>query len=119
MKRDMDLIRKIMLAVEASESLDKPPSSIEGYSDDDVAAHAYLMKEAGLAEGPEITHLESPQRQAWATRLTWEGHEFLDLARNDTNWAKAKEKAGKAAGETTFTIWKAILVEIARQAVGL
>ena len=46
MKRDMDLIRKLMLAVEASESLGKPPRSIDGYSDDDVAAHAYLLVEA-------------------------------------------------------------------------
>lgn len=115
MKRDMELCRMILLAVEANGAT----RTIDGYEDDDVLAHAYLMKEAGLVDGPEISHLGTPERQALATRLTWDGHEFLDLARNDTNWAKAKEKAGKAAGETTFTIWKAILVEIAKQAIGL
>jgi hypothetical protein len=37
-------------------------------------------------------------------RLTWQGHDFLDAARNDTIWSKAKEKFLKPGISWTFSI---------------
>lgn len=42
--------------------------------------------------------------KAFIKRLTWEGHEFLDAARNDTTWRKAKDKFLKPAGAWTFSL---------------
>ena len=52
MKRDMDLVRKILLEASAREGacMGKNPT-IEGYSDDQVAHHVCLMQQGGLVEG--------------------------------------------------------------------
>lgn len=88
MKRDFDLIRLLLLEREGDTSVDFSP-----YNQDQINYHKALIVEAGLAEGP----VKYSGRQAsdipsavHLLRLTWEGHEFLDKARNDTVWKKAK-----------------------------
>lgn len=48
-------------------------------------------------------------------KLTWEGHEFLDAAREDTRWNKAKEVAAKT-GSLTFSMLKEVLVQLSAEA---
>ena len=56
MKRDMQLIRKMILLVEESPGGFAPhPMSIEGYTDAEIGYNAYLMIDAGLAAGADIT----------------------------------------------------------------
>jgi hypothetical protein len=55
MKRDMELIRNILLAVEASPTAWAPSAvqelQMEGYTEEEVGYHALLIIEAGLARG--------------------------------------------------------------------
>ncbi len=87
MKRDMELIRKILLAVEIS-----PPDedlenlTFEGYKYEEIQYHAWLLINAGLAQGFETHPGYSPGPVVRS--LTWAGHEFLDTARDERRWKK-------------------------------
>ena len=53
------------------------------------------------------------QYECYAANLTWEGHEFLDIARNDNVWKSASEKITKKLVSISFDMLKIILVDIA------
>lgn len=119
MKRDMDLVRKILLALEEHEEGFAPPDfHVRGYSEDQVGYHVHLMIQGGLLLGCDTTHLGSTSPTASATSMTWLGHDFLDAARDKNVWHQAKaivEKLGSAA----FEVWKAVLIEVTKRSLGL
>jgi hypothetical protein len=91
--------------------------TIDGYSDEDVAAHAYLMDQAGLIVAVETTHMRSSSRTAIPRSITWYGYEFLEAARNQSIWEKAKAKARHAGVPFLFDILKQLAVEMAHKAL--
>ena len=93
MKRDMDLVRKILLHVEENEdghiSLDIPD-----HSRDEIYRHVELMKDKDLVEAVIVPAGDGAGHEILACevmRLTWAGHDFLDAARSDTVWEQAKK----------------------------
>ena len=76
----MDLVRKIMLAVEASDRrLDSSMIRITGYTGESITEHLRLLDEAGLIEGTMAYSVEHTLK--WIElRLTWGGHDFFDAA---------------------------------------
>lgn len=120
MKRDMDLIRKILLAVEASDSGWSPESlTIDGYSDREVGYHCLLIVEAGLCNGEETTGGHDASPNAFLDRLTWQGHEFLDAARDHTLWTRAITACKKGATSVSFVVLVQLLHKYAAQQIGL
>jgi hypothetical protein len=118
MKRDMDLVRRILLVCEAHEHGYAPrPLAVDGYTDEQIGYHAMLMVEAGLLHGTSISQFGSPSPAYLASSLTWAGHEFLDAARDDTVWAKAKGAAA-AAGGVAFDVLKELLVAYLKDKAG-
>ena len=108
MKRDMDLARKILLALEAQpiEALGDP-IEIEGHDDDEVSYHIKLLDDARLLEGRDDC---ADETFSWcALSLTWEGHEFLDVARQDTRWERAKLSVGEKFGAVAFWVVSEVL----------
>ncbi len=104
MKRDMDIIRQIAFATElldAGESLD----TLEGISEEIFSAHVEWMKDAGLVDA-HVLKVTSGVYGAMVLRLTWEGCDFIDAARSDTLWAKAKETVLRPSASWTFDILK-------------
>ena len=95
MKRDLETIRSILLKAEASSEAFRCETPEEIYN-------AVLLSDAGLIEG----RFSPPTLPNTATilRLTWQGHDFLDAARDDTIWSKAKEKFLKPGISWTFSI---------------
>jgi len=73
-----------------------------------------LLFEAGYIEANDLS--SDNEVTVVATRLTWEGHEFLDAARSNTNWTKAKT-ALDGVGSFTLDILKKVLADIALQSV--
>jgi hypothetical protein len=53
------------------------------------------------------------------TRLTWNGHVFLDLARNKNIWNKAKEIVIQNGGSIAMESLKALLLKLSMSALGL
>jgi glycerophosphoryl diester phosphodiesterase len=115
MKRDMDLLRAILLSVEAEEHGFAPDIKIPDYTQEEIGYHAVLLGEAGLAVVANITTLDSKSPQARIIRLTWSGHEFLDAARDKTIWNQAKDKIGSAS----IQIWMAMLTTLIQKKLGL
>lgn len=103
MKRDMDLVRRILLAASDlpfGESL----KELEGVSSDDFVQHVIWLNEAGLIKAWIVEMLEG--EQAEVQRLTWSGCDFTDAIRNDTLWAKAKGTVLKPSMSFTFDVLK-------------
>jgi len=97
MKRDLDLIRTLLIRAESGDT--ELPCTKEEF-----AYHVALLKDAGLVEGDVLIGSSGQPAEAHITRLTWTGHEFLDAARNNTVWNAAKEKFIKPGASWTFSI---------------
>lgn len=119
MKRDMELIRKLLLEVEDSEGWAPDTFEIEGYSDEQIGYHCHLLVQSGLAEGSDTTTSGSSAPSAMLTTLTWEGHEFIEAARDEKRWKKAMGLAASKGGAVSTEILKALLVSLARQSLGI
>jgi hypothetical protein len=116
MKRDMDLLRAFLLRVE-----EVPykfggigaPVEVPGYSSEEVYYHALLAQDEKLIEAKF-----SRNGLAFVVvRLTYQGHEFLDLARDDTRWNKAKEKVKSTTGTLAVETLKTALSFLAQAAL--
>jgi hypothetical protein len=109
MKRDPDLIKQILIQVEA---LDQAALnlSVEGYDQSTVNEHILLCVDAGLLDGGVTQDSLGRAAVSVVKRLTPPGHEFLRLARNSPLWNKAKstfkEKAVTYSVEMLFAYLK-------------
>jgi hypothetical protein len=116
MKRDMDLVRAVLMEIEKAPfdggSLD---ISVPGHSSEEISYHILLMHEARLIEAVDLSSLDGV---CWKPkRLTYEGHEFLDAARNDTFWKKAKDKVTTSTGTLTLEGLKIALSALMKHAI--
>lgn len=92
MKRDMDLVRRILFEVEKLPPLTARRIEVEGYSMNEVAYHCEMLYRYGLIKryhGDEIDQLDGVI-DFWVEDLTWQGHDFLEKIREDTVWNKTK-----------------------------
>jgi hypothetical protein len=112
MRRDSDLIRAILLAIEADERCEiLCLPKIDDYDDAMVHFHARLLIEKGLLKTffPDRTG-----KQPWVCiRLTWEGYDFLDTIRDPMVWRSVKRAATKVGSwsiETIAAIAKAMIL---------
>ena len=118
MNRDMDLCRRVLLAIE-----DSPPSKTVqffnftgAYPKDTVAEHVVLLEEAGLLEANIERTFDGIGFSI--NRLTWDGHDFLDAARDEGRWVTAKQCLADAGVNISFALLKEKLEDLARKALG-
>ena len=118
MKRDMDLIRQILLRIEESPSAIDivPMNNFQNHKTEEVQYQLYLLNQAGLIEAHDASSGGGLVYMPF--RLTWQGHEFIDSARDDDNWNKAKTVITKIGG-FTFSILSQLLVSYLKQQAGL
>lgn len=92
MQRNMDLVREILLAIEA-EYVDTAiiDLEIDGYDMNTVAYHCKILKDAYLISNYKGLYGDNRLLNFYVGNLTWEGHEFLDKIRIVTVWDKTKE----------------------------
>ena len=118
MKRDMDLIRQILMEIEKHrEPLGSFSLDIENHSPDEISYHVKLLAEAGLVEALDMSSFSGFEWQA--TSLTWHGHEFLDAARDETVWNKTKAVVQAQGGSLPFDVIKGLVAKAAAAAAGL
>lgn len=100
MKRDMDLVREILLQVESHNSPDEELENlkVEGFDDLLIFYHVHLLSDAGLLWATEARAIGIYEWSPIA--LTWAGHEFLDSIRDPEIWEKTKNSARSAGGFT-------------------
>ena len=102
MKRDMNLVRDIMLEIEDCSSIDGDPLQVSDlarvgteYDSDDILGHCELLIERGFVKGTILTTWEGSD--GLIESLTWDGTEFLDKIRRKTVWEKTKERIGSSS----------------------
>ena len=92
MKRDMELIRKILFKIEEEvDNLVVFDLEIEEYSMDQVAYHCDLLYNGGFLKDYKGIYSCDGLDDFGVSGLTWVGHELLDDIRSDTVWNKTKE----------------------------
>jgi hypothetical protein len=124
MKRNLDLIRQMMLSLEQDSRFNgrshrhlsaSEAAPIPGFNDDVLAYNLmmiidekWLDADYGMNSG-----------KFRVTRLTADGHDFIDSTRSPDVWDKAKSIAATAGGETLRFVWEAakglIRAEITRK----
>ncbi len=120
MKRDMDLVRKLLRAIEESETPARSPDlHIEGFTDDQVGYHLMIMGEAELVTGGDVTPNDSEYPVWIGLRLTWKGHEFIDAANDDSVWAKVKGAAKGLPMAVAMPLLKAYLIHEGKRVLHL
>ncbi len=125
MKRDMDLVRKILQKLESKGdplfsgmSIEPNLFSVEGYSENQVNYHLTIMGEAGLISIIDSSSKSDPFG-AIPLRLTWAGHEFLETSRNEKLWSKAKKMLTEKIGGLSFEILKETLIQLIKENLSL
>lgn len=113
MKRDMVLVRQILLALEAQQehraTVDLP---IAGYKSIEVRYHMLILAQAGLVDfEPERTEAGRMIR-AYVFGLTWSGHEFLDAVRSNKIWRKLLRHRQAAGCPLPFDLMKTLATEL-------
>lgn len=100
MKRDMDLVRDILLKIEEADS-----ANVRDFLSQDATEEEYLkltehlhmlIDEVGFVSGIQAHTMAGKN---WLNlRLTWDGHEYLDTIKDPEIWRLTKEGATKAGG---------------------
>ena len=119
MKRDMDLVREIMLKVEALPA--GPPVLYRMGEVEDLVLlnHLEMLIEAGLVRGKISRSQGSRGDVIGISTLTWEGHEWVDAVRDPRVWDEAKTTLLESGGSLSFELTKAVATRILRMRVGL
>ena len=121
MKRDMDLIRQLLLRIETSEDKAALNFDIPGYPEKDIDYNLDLLISAGLVNGTGEGTFGGTY-YVNVSGLTWQGHDFLDAVRSDSVWSAAGEvaqDAGLGLGGLTLEMAKSICVSIIEGKLGL
>jgi len=116
MTRDMDLIRTLLLWADSEPKLDGTPGKFlifensaevgaPGHSKEEVAYHLRLLVEAGFLLGKFHPTTGLPV----ISRMTWNGHEFLDDIKDAGVWESTKARIAGLPG-----VALAIIAEIAK-----
>jgi hypothetical protein len=117
-KRDMELIRMVMLAAEKT----KEPNELidpkfDGHNETEISYHVALLDDAGLLHGQDRSAIGVFRWSAGA--LTWAGHEFVEAIKDESAWKEALAITAKAGGGTVFEILQKALRQVLEKRAGL
>lgn len=119
MKRDMELVRKLLFYFEAkpdSRHVVIPP--IEGYEESLIKYHCNLLYDAGLLNCEPVKSSTSDRVISVVPfALTWAGHEFLDKIRAETTWNNIKTQAKEKSLSLSFNIVNELAQRLALSAI--
>lgn len=100
MKRDMDLIRDLLLEIERNPLYDgtkwvhpNNPNElgITNHSFEEVDYHLVMLVEEEFVKGKVLASMDEAET-VMINKLTWEGHELLDNIRDPGIWGKTKAR---------------------------
>ena len=109
MKRDMDLVRRILIEIEEKDN----EIQIEGYSPEQINYHIRLLLEAELIRATDVSSFDG--EEYLIDGLTWQGHEFLDQARSETVWNKAKKFLSEKGVDLSLHALKTALAIVTKE----
>jgi Hypothetical protein (DUF2513) len=120
MKRDMDLIRELLLKFESwpmerGDVVHVTPEDTEfsalGHSAQEIEYHVNLLLEAGMIDSPTQSNVG-----IYFRGISWQGHDFLDSVRDPKIWERTKRGA-EAAGGFTIDLLKDLATGFVRKQI--
>ena len=113
MERDMDLVKKMLLAIEKKQPSDlrNEDLEIEGYSHQKISYHVKMMAEAGLVEAIDFSN--NTTGIDWRSiSLTWEGHVFLGTSKDEKQWKKTKQIINRNGLSISVEVLKTLISKL-------
>lgn len=118
MKRDLDLVRYILLcAEEADGPLDETKIMEFGCDMATAAFHVELMRARGLVEARVAYAAGGVPVDVEVSALTWEGYDYLDAIRSGVVWKRAKEAISKTVGDASLSVAKDVCTALSASLV--
>ncbi|MGE8360294.1 DUF2513 domain-containing protein [Pseudomonas sp.] len=106
MKRDWNLIRSLLLEIEALEwGRQFSPRPLDGHSLEVVNHHLHLLEKAGLVECIDYYRWNGEPARV-ANALTLLGHDLLDSIRDDDGWYEKKASLLTYLGMTPYDAFR-------------
>src|SRR5688572_11501611 len=130
MKRDMDLVRKILFKMADNDkhsSYSPGHLKVDGYTQQQVDYHLKMMAQA------DLLHIDTMEQTSYVSKspewttpkvymsyysVSWNGHEFLEAARDNTRWEKAKGAMAHAGG-FAVDVMKQLLIQYLKEELKL
>ncbi len=119
MKRDLDLVRQLMLQIEALPAAPPVQYRMSEIEDPVLLAHLEMLIEAGLVNG-RISRSQGARGDVISVSgLTWRGHEWIEMVRSQSLWNDVKTTVLDGGGVLTFELTKAVAAKILRARLAL
>ena|ERR1043166_5041248 len=120
MQRDLELIRNILLdaeSVPAGQTIFG--FEFSGQTEAEILGHVELLIDAGYLDGTIMRGRQGQPMKCAVKKLTWEGHEFLADAKNDTVWKRVVAEAKEKGTSTSMVVIQGLLSKAAQKFAGL
>jgi uncharacterized protein DUF2513 len=115
MRRDMEVVRKVLSAIQERKDLTLKTLQVDGLDDFTVGYHVAMLHAAGYIEGASALTSRLPYTEVLVKDLTWEGHEFAGAILSDeSTWEKVKAAIGP---EKLVSLPLKVVQEIATKAL--
>lgn len=113
MKRNFDLIREILIALEERQSTLADTVEITGYSMEEIAYNCELLYSAGFVNSYNPLYASDSLEWFSVGSLTWEGSEYLSKIRSGTVWNKIKSVISSKGIPLSIDVVKTIGTQLA------
>jgi hypothetical protein len=113
MKRDWEVIRKILLELQdmSRAEISDLQYRLDNYDEDRETLHVFMLYDAGFLQGIDTGGLAG--RGLMSPTLTWEGHELLAKMESKPVWDHVKAKAAEQGVVMSFDV----VMLLAKQAI--
>jgi hypothetical protein len=119
MKRDLDLVRQLMLQIEALPAAPPVQYRMSEIEDPVLLAHLEMLIEAGLVNG-RISRSQGTRGDVISVSgLSWQGHEWIEMVRSQSLWNEVKSTVLDGGGVLTFELTSAVAAKIFRARLAL
>ena len=119
MKRDLDLVRQLMLQIEALPAAPPVQYRMSEIEDPVLLAHLEMLIEAGLVSG-RISRSQGARGDVISVSgLTWQGHEWVEMVRSHSLWNEVKSAVLDGGGVLTFELTRAMAAKLLRARLAL
>lgn len=120
MRRDMDLVRGILLVMEQSrQSVDASVMVDSSHDFETVAYHLDIMQQAGLIKATLRGSNSRDYVQASADQITWQGQEFLSTVRDEDVWSYVKREVAMRVADAPLSLLTSLAARALSHALGL
>jgi hypothetical protein len=119
MKRDLDLVRQLMLQIEALPPIPPVQYRMGEVEDPVLLKHLEMLIAAGLVNGKISQSHGTRGDVITISGLTWEGHEWIEMVRSQALWNEVRSTLLERGGALTYELSKAVAGKLLRARLGL